>query len=95
MMATQGNTSEIRPNIAVIGSGYWGKNLVRNFAELGALAMICDTNPETRDALAAQYPGCRAVADFADVLRDDSIDAVSIATPAETHVTLVRKALLA
>ena len=95
MMATQGNTSEIRPNIAVIGSGYWGKNLVRNFAELGALAMICDTNPETRDALAAQYPGCRAVADFADVLRDDSIDAVSIATPAETHGTLVRQALLA
>ena len=94
-MATQGNTSEIRPNIAVIGSGYWGKNLVRNFAELGALAMICDTNPETRDALAAQYPGCRAVADFADVLRDDSIDAVSIATPAETHGTLVRQALLA
>ena len=95
MMATQGNTSEIRPNIAVIGSGYWGKNLVRNFAELGALAMICDTNPETRDALAAQYPGCRAVADFADVLRDDSIEAVSIATPAETHGTLVRQALLA
>lgn len=95
MMATQGNTSEIRPNIAVIGSGYWGKNLVRNFAELGALAVVCDTNPETRDALAAQYPGCRAVADFADVLRDDSIHAVSIATPAETHGTLVRQALLA
>ena len=95
MMATQGNSSELRPNIAVIGSGYWGKNLVRNFAELGALAMICDTNPETRDALAAQYPGCRAVADFAEVLRDDSIAAVSIATPAETHGTLVRQALLA
>lgn len=95
MMATQGNTSEIRPNIAVIGSGYWGKNLVRNFAELGALAMICDTNAETREALAAHYPGCRAVADFAEVLRDDSIQAVSIATPAETHGTLVRQALLA
>ena len=95
MMATHGSTSEIRPNIAVIGSGYWGKNLVRNFAELGALAMICDTNTETREALAAQYPGCRAVADFAEVLRDDSIQAVSIATPAETHGTLVRQALLA
>ena len=95
MMATQGNTSESRPNIAVIGSGYWGKNLVRNFAELGALAMICDTNRETREALTAQYPGCRAVADFADVLRDDTIQAVSIATPAETHGILVRQALLA
>ena len=37
---------ERRPNIAVIGSGYWGKNLVRNFHELGALACVCDTRPE-------------------------------------------------
>lgn len=95
MMATLGNTSEIRPSIAVIGSGYWGKNLVRNFAELGALAVICDTNQETRDALAAQYPGCRAVGDFAEVLKDERISAVSIATPAETHGVLVRQALLA
>ncbi len=95
MMATQGNTSEIRPNMAVVGSGYWGKNLVRNFAELGALAVICDTNKETRDALAAQYPGCRAVAEYAEVLRDETIQAVSIATPAETHGVLVRQALLA
>ncbi|MEK6802007.1 MAG: Gfo/Idh/MocA family oxidoreductase [Nitrospirota bacterium] len=95
MMATQSNSPAIRQSIAVIGSGYWGKNLVRNFAELGALAAICDTDKATREALAAQYPGCRAVADFAEVLQDDSIQAVSIATPAETHGTLVRQALLA
>ena len=57
------STSKV-PQLAVVGSGYWGKNLVRNFAELGALAVICDTDKVTRDALAAQYPGCRAVADF-------------------------------
>lgn len=95
MMATQITPPVVRPNIAVIGSGYWGKNLVRNFAELGALAVICDTDKVTRDALAAQYPGCRAVADFAEVLQDESIQAVSIATPAETHGALVRQALLA
>lgn len=95
MMATQIPPPVVRPNIAVIGSGYWGKNLVRNFAELGALAVICDTDKVTRDALAAQYPGCRAVADFAEVLQDESIQAVSIATPAETHGALVRQALLA
>jgi hypothetical protein len=43
------STSKV-PQLAVVGSGYWGKNLVRNFAELGALAVICDTDKVTRDA---------------------------------------------
>ena len=44
------------PRIAVIGSGYWGKNLVRNFAGLGALSVVCDSNTETLRALGKQYP---------------------------------------
>ena len=47
------------PRVAVIGSGYWGKNLVRNFHELGALAAICDSDAATRRSFQATYPACR------------------------------------
>ncbi len=83
------------PRVAVIGSGYWGKNLVRNFHDLRALAAICDSNDETLQQFAQQYPGCRTFRSFGEVLRDESIQAVAIATPAETHANLVREALLA
>ena len=83
------------PRVAVIGSGYWGKNLVRNFANLGALSAVCDSHTETLRALAEQYPQCRTVTSYAEVLRDDGIQAVAIATPAETHGSMVREALLA
>ena len=43
--------------IAVIGNGYWGKNLVRNFHDLGALATVCDGNPQAGLEIAAKYPG--------------------------------------
>lgn len=83
------------PRIAVVGSGYWGKNLVRNFHELAALEAICDSDPPRRAALERQYPGCRVTATFGDVLADASLTAVAIATPAETHARLVKEALLA
>jgi len=83
------------PTVAVIGSGYWGKNLVRNFAGLGALSVVCDSQTDTLRALGEQYPDCRTLTSYADVLRDDSIQAVAIATPAETHGLMVREALLA
>ena len=84
-----------RPQVAVIGSGYWGKNLVRNFANLGALSVVCDSHTETLRTLGEQYPQCRTVTSYAEVLRDDAIQAVAIATPAETHGIMVREALLA
>jgi UDP-2-acetamido-3-amino-2,3-dideoxy-glucuronate N-acetyltransferase len=83
------------PQVAVIGSGYWGKNLVRNFANLGALSVICDSHAETLRTLGEQYSQCRTVTSYAEVLRDDAIQAVAIATPAETHRTMVREALIA
>jgi len=83
------------PTVAVIGSGYWGKNLVRNFANLGALSVICDSHVETLRALSEQYPQSRTVISYPEVLRDDAIQAVAIATPAETHGIMVREALLA
>ena len=82
------------PSVAVIGSGYWGKNLVRNFAGLGVLAVVCDSHTDTLRALAAQYPQCRTVTSYAEVLVDNTVQAVAIATPAETHATMVRDALL-
>jgi UDP-2-acetamido-3-amino-2,3-dideoxy-glucuronate N-acetyltransferase len=81
--------------IAVIGAGYWGKNLVRNFYELNALAAICDSDAGQLRAFQVQYPGVRTVARFSEVLADRSIQAVAIATPAETHGAIVREALLA
>jgi UDP-2-acetamido-3-amino-2,3-dideoxy-glucuronate N-acetyltransferase len=81
------------PKVAVVGSGYWGKNLVRNFHELGALAAVCDTRDEVRQSVAATY-GVKAVASFDDLLTDAAIDAVVIAAPAVQHYTLARKALL-
>jgi UDP-2-acetamido-3-amino-2,3-dideoxy-glucuronate N-acetyltransferase len=87
--------SEREPHVAVIGTGYWGRNLVRNFYGLGGLRTICDTQSATLSSLLAQYPGVRGAAQPADVLTDPDIRGVVVATPAETHGRLVREALLA
>jgi len=81
--------------VAVIGAGYWGKNLVRNFSNLQALSVVCDSDAENLRLLSALYPRCKTVTTHADVFQDDSVQAVAIATPAETHGLLVREALLA
>jgi UDP-2-acetamido-3-amino-2,3-dideoxy-glucuronate N-acetyltransferase len=81
--------------VAVVGSGYWGKNLVRNFHEIGALACVCESDDERLAQIRQQYPGVRGVTSFAEVMSDRSIDAVAISTPAESHGDLVREALLA
>jgi len=82
-------------HIAVIGSGYWGKNLVRNFNALGALHTICDTNPDTLKAFGEQYPEVEGVSNYVEVLRNPSIDGIAISTPAETHAYFAKEALLA
>lgn len=84
-----------KPRIVCIGAGYWGRNLVRNFNDLGALASICDASPERRLELAAQYPRVTVTDSVEQVLADSDISGVAIATPAETHGQLVRQALLA
>jgi UDP-2-acetamido-3-amino-2,3-dideoxy-glucuronate N-acetyltransferase len=77
--------------IAAVGAGYWGKNLVRNFADLGALAAICDPDQATAASLAKKH-GTR-VADWPSVLRDAAIAGVAIAAPAALHGRLTREAL--
>jgi UDP-2-acetamido-3-amino-2,3-dideoxy-glucuronate N-acetyltransferase len=97
--ANETNGASARPatgrNVACIGAGYWGRNLVRNFAGLGVLHTICEADNAVRDAMAAAYPDVRVVAHAGEVWSDESIGAVAIATPAETHGALVRAALLA
>jgi len=81
--------------IAVVGSGYWGKNLVRNFNNLGSLHTICDTNPATLESFAEQYPQVRGVSQYDQVINDPEISGVALATPAPTHAGLARQAMLA
>jgi UDP-2-acetamido-3-amino-2,3-dideoxy-glucuronate N-acetyltransferase len=95
MTDTPGNEEGLGLRVAVIGSGYWGKNLVRNFAHLGALSAVCDSNIDTLRTLVEQYPHCRTFPSYTELLRDELIQAVAIATPAEKHGAMVREALLA
>ena len=78
--------------VAVVGCGYWGKNLVRVFAELGALSMVCDEDPSNRQLAARTAAHAEIVPEFDSVLESDS-SGVVLATPAETHYELARRAL--
>jgi len=75
------------------GIGQWGKNLVRNFAELADLAWLCDADPEVVARFGARYPAARTTGDFDDLLADDSVEAVVVATPVPTHYPLAKRAL--
>jgi UDP-2-acetamido-3-amino-2,3-dideoxy-glucuronate N-acetyltransferase len=81
------------PNVAVVGVGYWGKNLVRNFYELGALRTLCDTQSSVQAACTQNYRGVKFCSDYGEVLSDPDIDAVALATPAVTHYELAKAAL--
>ncbi len=81
--------------VAVIGAGYWGANLVRGFHELGVLHRVCDFSPTRLQELTRKYPGVHMETCCDDLLADRQVDAVVIATPAETHYTLATRALLA
>ncbi|MGE0082886.1 MAG: Gfo/Idh/MocA family oxidoreductase [Desulfococcaceae bacterium] len=82
-------------NVGVIGSGYWGKNLVRNFYQIGALRLICDKNESLLEQFKKQYPDVDVCMALGEMLKREDIQAIVIATPAETHFTLAREALLA
>jgi UDP-2-acetamido-3-amino-2,3-dideoxy-glucuronate N-acetyltransferase len=84
-----------KPGIAVIGSGYWGKNLVRNFAQLGSLKAICDTNETTLIQFKEQYPEVETCLAYSDVLANQEIHGIVIAAPAELHYSMAREAILA
>jgi predicted dehydrogenase len=79
--------------LAQVGLGQWGKNLARNFAELADLAWLCDLDEGQHEGLAQRYPQVRLTAKLDDVLADDSVEAVVIATPVPTHHELARRVL--
>jgi UDP-2-acetamido-3-amino-2,3-dideoxy-glucuronate N-acetyltransferase len=79
--------------VAVVGVGYWGKNLVRNFYELGVLAAMCDGEVAVETAYTSQYKGVTFYREYHAVLCDLSITAVALATPAVTHYEMAKLAL--
>jgi UDP-2-acetamido-3-amino-2,3-dideoxy-glucuronate N-acetyltransferase len=80
-------------NLALIGAGYWGKNLARNFHQLGSLALVCDASEAILAQQAAACPGIRTTQSVDDVFSDPTISRVAIAAPAARHYELAKKAL--
>jgi len=83
--------------IGVIGYGYWGPNLVRNFAEAAGVRMVAVADPRT-DRLAQlrlRYPAAKSTPDYRDLLADPEVEAVAIATPVSTHFDLAMETLRA
>jgi predicted dehydrogenase len=78
--------------IGVVGLNYWGPNLARNFAELGALSWLCDIDEERLAAARARHPDAKATASFGELLASD-VPAVAIATSVPTHYALAKEAL--
>ncbi|MDK2955498.1 MAG: hypothetical protein PWQ57_994 [Desulfovibrionales bacterium] len=80
--------------VGLVGAGYWGKNLIRNLNDLGALTAICDCDERTLSAFREQYPGVSTYSDYAAMLQQADLDAAFIATPAVEHFAQAKQALL-
>jgi UDP-2-acetamido-3-amino-2,3-dideoxy-glucuronate N-acetyltransferase len=89
------SSTENSPAVAVIGCGYWGKNLIRNYHGIGALKLICDKNEAALAEFKAQYVDVDTCIAIADVLTRKDIAGIVISSPAETHFAIAREALLA
>jgi predicted dehydrogenase len=83
--------------VALVGYGYWGPNLLRNYIELqGAwVQWVCDSRPEALERAGSRYPAVPGTTDYQQVLCDEKVDAVVLATPISTHFSLAKEALLA
>jgi predicted dehydrogenase len=79
--------------VAQAGLGYWGANLVRNFDELAQLDWLCDPAEEQVERFSRRYPHARVTTTFDEMLADDGVEAVVIATPVPTHYALAKQAL--
>jgi predicted dehydrogenase len=95
--ATERPTGSDTIRVGVIGYGYWGPNLVRNFAEIGGsqVVAVSDLNTQRLAEVHGRYPSVKTTTDYHDLLSDASIDAVVIATPVRTHFDLALQALRA
>lgn len=87
--------SNTNPRVAVVGTGRWGKNLVRNFFELNALSAICDADANLLQQAQLLAPNVVSYRDYNAILQKSDIDGVVLATPAVTHAELATSALKA
>ncbi|HWW86978.1 MAG TPA: Gfo/Idh/MocA family oxidoreductase, partial [Vicinamibacterales bacterium] len=78
----------MKPKVACVGAGQWGRNLVRNFAKLDALAWVCDSDPVIRAKVQADFPSVQVTATLDRVLEDPDVSGIVVATPAETHAAV-------
>jgi UDP-2-acetamido-3-amino-2,3-dideoxy-glucuronate N-acetyltransferase len=85
----------VAANVAVVGHGYWGKNLARNFYDLGALRNLCEENSAALEAVKSKYPGAIFSSAYQDLLSDPEIAGIVLATPAVRHYEMAKLALLA
>lgn len=92
---TPGAVAPADVRVGVIGYGYWGPNLVRNFSEVAGaeMAVVADLSPERLAQVRGRYPAVRLTTDVNDLIEDPTLDAVVIATPVRTHFDLAMKAL--
>jgi predicted dehydrogenase len=82
-----------RVRVGLVGLGYWGPNLARNFDELANLAWLCDSSAEKQAEFARRYPMARMTGDLDALLTDETLDAVVIATPVPTHYAIAKRVL--
>jgi len=84
-------------SVGVVGLGYWGPNLARNFDRLPGVELrwLCDASEEARERWAGTFPTARATASLDDLLADETLDAVVVATPVSTHAELATRVLAA
>ena len=82
-------------SVGVVGLGYWGPNLARNFDLLpdAELAWLCDASDEALERWGAAFPSARTTSSIDDLLADDALDAVVVATPVPTHAELALRVL--
>ena len=83
--------------VGVVGYGYWGPNLVRNFSDVAdcVVAAVCDRSPERRALAGRRHPSVATMADAEELIRDPGVDAIIIATPVSSHFELAMRALAA
>jgi predicted dehydrogenase len=81
--------------VGVVGLGYWGPNLARNFDRLHGvdLTWLCDLSDRVLEAQSRAFPYARATTDLGDLLKDDRLDAIAVATPVSTHAALAQRVL--
>ena len=86
---------EVKTNVAVVGCGYWGPNIIRNFHQLPEtrLVSVCDLSQDRLDYVREHYPDVDVTTDVDSLLSRSDVDAVVVTTPADNHFSLTKRIL--